>query len=232
MLKDFLLILLLSSFVCFTARAQDWNNRVLETEHFRLETPYGKHYAGLSNLITIRAIDSLAGTLEIIGLFSSKNKSDNDVHLSSINRIDEYTYELQFNALGEHNLILSLNKILDTVIIIAYPLPFVVQLGRYELTKGIILGSGEFKAQSGLLARVTGFDIDAYLTIESFTVVRVRNGRASKPIQNRGANFSGTVLELIRSAFPRDFFLFSKVKVKGPGFKSPVTDSGGRIDIE
>lgn len=79
------------------------------------------------------------------------------------------------------------------------------------------MGSGEMKAQRGVLSVLENFDFDAKCTIESFGVARVP--KRSDPIlaRNEGASFNGNARSIVDAATPGDLYYFDEIKVRCPG---------------
>lgn len=78
------------------------------------------------------------------------------------------------------------------------------------------MGTGEFKAQRGVLSVLENFDFDARCNIESFQVVRIAKRQDPVMASNSGATFTGA-RSMIDAATPGDTYYFDEVKVRCPG---------------
>ncbi len=90
------------------------------------------------------------------------------------------------------------------------------RLGR---STGGSIGSGEFRAQAGLLAILDNFDFDAKCKIDRFEMVYVAPRQDAVPANNQGPVFSGRVRNLISRAKPGDTYYFRDVRAICPGDK-------------
>jgi hypothetical protein len=84
------------------------------------------------------------------------------------------------------------------------------------------MGNGEFKAQGGIAAIMTGLDIDASCETIRYELTYLAKGQAPVTITNLGARFGPEAQALIQKAKPGDQYFFDDVKVRCPG------DVGGR----
>jgi hypothetical protein len=84
------------------------------------------------------------------------------------------------------------------------------------------MGSGEFKAQPGLVAWLDDFPYDVRCQIQSYTLYYIRKRQDRVELKGTGRRFSGNVANAIRSAKPGDAYLFTEVKARCPG------DTAGR----
>lgn len=84
------------------------------------------------------------------------------------------------------------------------------------------MGNGEFKAQSGLIAWLEGFDFDAKCQIQGFKVVRVPKRQDPITVVNPGGKFNADAQRIVRAATPGDTYYFNDVKGRCPG------DNAGR----
>lgn len=89
-------------------------------------------------------------------------------------------------------------------------------------SRGGSMGSGEFKAQRGLIAVLENFDFDAKCDILGFQLVRVPRRQDAQIAVNRGGPYGGEARGLIDQAKAGDTFYFEDVKAKCPG------DASGR----
>jgi gliding motility-associated protein GldM len=84
-------------------------------------------------------------------------------------------------------------------------------------SKGGAMGSGEFKAQRGLIAVLENFDFDAKCDIMGFQLVRVPRRQDAQIATNRGGPYGGDARGLIDQAKAGDTYYFEDVKAKCPG---------------
>ena len=83
--------------------------------------------------------------------------------------------------------------------------------------RGGEIGSGEFKAQGGLIAQLEGFDFDAKCTIQGFNLVYVPKREDPIPAVNGGAKYTDQSQRLVQRAKPGDIYYFENIKAKCPG---------------
>jgi gliding motility-associated protein GldM len=82
------------------------------------------------------------------------------------------------------------------------------------------MGNGEFKAQSGVLAWLEGFDFDAKCQIQSYRLTRVPKRQDPVVIENSGGSFNGQCRSLADAAKPGDIYYIDDVKARCPGDQS------------
>lgn len=82
------------------------------------------------------------------------------------------------------------------------------------------IGSGEFKAQRGVLAILEGFDFDARCEINRFEMVYVAPRQDAVPAQNSGPVYNDKTARLVGRAKPGDTYYFRDVRAKCPGDKN------------
>ena len=82
------------------------------------------------------------------------------------------------------------------------------------------IGSGEFKAQAGVLAILDNFDFDARCAIDRFEMVYVAPRQDAVLSQNQGPRFTAKASRLKGRAKPGDTFYFRDVRAKCPGDKN------------
>lgn len=85
------------------------------------------------------------------------------------------------------------------------------------------MGNGEFKAQGGIAARVTGYDIQANCDMVGFDAYffSKKTGELWKG-HNTGARFEGAVLEKQQAVKPGDWIIFRQFSYRCPGMKEPM----------
>lgn len=91
----------------------------------------------------------------------------------------------------------------------------VTQLGKYS--KNGILSAGEFKAQLGLLVRITGMEMDAQCQVLEFTLFYQNQNNDPIELRNRGGRFQGAVRNAVMSAKAGDRYIFTNVQARCPG---------------
>ena len=82
---------------------------------------------------------------------------------------------------------------------------------------GGAIGSGEFKAQRGVLAILEGFDFDARCDINRFELVYVAPRQDAVLAQNSGPVYNAKTARLTARAKPGDTYYFRDVRAKCPG---------------
>ena len=80
-----------------------------------------------------------------------------------------------------------------------------------------LIGSGEFKAQRGLLAVLDRFDFDARCEIIGFSLTRIERNGDPRSITNKGGIYQAEAKRLVSLAKPGDLYLFDNVRVRCPG---------------
>ena len=100
----------------------------------------------------------------------------------------------------------------------------VMMMSKY---KGGRISVAEFKAQTGIIPMLDGFDFNAKCDVQEFNVVRVRKGDAVEAM-NRSGRFGSEVQRLQEAAQRGDIFYFEKIRVKCPGDTGP-RDMGGMM---
>lgn len=81
---------------------------------------------------------------------------------------------------------------------------------------GGAMGTGEFKAQTGVAAVLKDFDFDAKFQVVSFEVTLAQKNADLQTAQNSGAAFSGGAAGLINQAKIGSIFYFDNIMAKGP----------------
>ncbi len=109
-------------------------------------------------------------------------------------------------------------------------LPVEMQLGARHRSK--TMGNGEFKAQAGIAAVVTGYDIDARCDMMGFDAYffSKKTGELWKG-HNTGPRFEGAVLEKVQAVMPGDWVIFRQMSYRCPGMKEPMF-SGDELIFE
>jgi len=82
------------------------------------------------------------------------------------------------------------------------------------------MGTGEFKGQEGIYAKLENFDFEAKCTVDGFEFARVPKRADPILTLNRGGRFSGQAQTMKNAAIPGDIYYFSKIKARCPGDKA------------
>ncbi len=82
------------------------------------------------------------------------------------------------------------------------------------------MGTGEFKGQEGIYAKLENFDFEAKCTVDGFEFARVPKRADPILTLNRGGRFSGQANTMKNAAKPGDIYYFSKIKARCPGDKA------------
>lgn len=100
-------------------------------------------------------------------------------------------------------------------------LPVEILLGARHRSK--TMGNGEFKAQGGIIAQVTGYDIDAKCDMVGYDAYffSKKTGELWTG-HNTGARFEGAVLEKQQAVLPGDWVIFRQISYRCPGMKQPM----------
>ncbi len=99
-------------------------------------------------------------------------------------------------------------------------LPVEILLGARHRSE--TMGNGEFKAQVGIAAVITGLDIDAKCNMVGYDAhfFSKKPGELWKG-HNTGARFEGAVLEKVQAVKPGDWVVFRQFLYRCPGMKEP-----------
>ncbi len=82
------------------------------------------------------------------------------------------------------------------------------------------MGTGEFKAQGGVIAWLENFDFDARCDIQGFNLVRVPKRQDPVDNPNRGGKYDSKSKRMVMAAKPGDTYYFENVKARCPGDKA------------
>ena len=82
------------------------------------------------------------------------------------------------------------------------------------------MGTGEFKAQGGVIAWLENFDFDARCDIQGFNLVRVPKRQDPVDNPNRGGKYDAKSQRMVQAAKPGDTYYFENVKARCPGDKA------------
>jgi len=82
------------------------------------------------------------------------------------------------------------------------------------------MGTGEFKGQEGIYAKLENFDFEAKCKIDGFEFARVPKRADPILTLNRGGRFAGQANTMKNAAKPGDIYYFSKIKARCPGDKA------------
>lgn len=81
---------------------------------------------------------------------------------------------------------------------------------------GGAMGSGEMRAQRGVLAVLEDFDFDARFNVLGFEMTYAKPRQDLQVITNQGPSFGGPAMGMINKASVGDIFYFDNIRVKGP----------------
>ena len=90
-------------------------------------------------------------------------------------------------------------------------------VARLSKTSGGEMGSGEFKAQGGVVAILENFDFDARCDIQGYTLTYVPKREDPIDSVNPGGRYNDKSQRLVQRAKPGDIFYFDNVKARCPG---------------
>lgn len=82
--------------------------------------------------------------------------------------------------------------------------------------QGGSLGTGEMKAQLGIIAKLKNFDFDARFKVVGFEMTLAERGQDLLTAVNSGAKFSGQAQNLINRAKVGSIYYFDNIRAKGP----------------
>lgn len=80
-----------------------------------------------------------------------------------------------------------------------------------------LIGSGEIRAQKGLIPTLENFDFGARCDIQSYVLYYTRTRQDPVELQGTGNTFPSNVQQAIEQAKPGDQYAFTEVKAKCPG---------------
>ncbi len=81
---------------------------------------------------------------------------------------------------------------------------------------GGTMGTGEFKAQGGIIAALKDFDFDARFDVLGFEMTLAQKGQDLNTVQNAGPRFVGAAANLINQAKVGSIYYFDNITAKGP----------------
>jgi gliding motility-associated protein GldM len=81
---------------------------------------------------------------------------------------------------------------------------------------GGVMGTGEFKAQLGMIAELKDFDFDAKFRVDGFEMTLSQKGQDLQVCSNSGAKFSGSCSALQQQAKVNSVYYFDNIKATGP----------------
>ncbi len=79
------------------------------------------------------------------------------------------------------------------------------------------LGTGPFKAQTGIMAVLENFDFDARCDIQSFELTRVPKREDPVTKMNNGGKYDAQSAAMVNAARPGDVYYYDNVKARCPG---------------
>jgi gliding motility-associated protein GldM len=88
---------------------------------------------------------------------------------------------------------------------------------KLSKSRGGRMGSGEFKAQGGIIPALDNFDFDAKCDIIGFNLVRVPRRQDPEIAVNRSGSYIPDARRIIEKARPGDRFFFENIKCRCPG---------------
>jgi gliding motility-associated protein GldM len=165
-------------------------------------------YIGVDNPVTVAAAGITSSNMSVSFTGCKKKSQKNTSYVITADKPGEATINVKDKSNGK-----------------SFPFKFrvkripdpVVRMGRK--TDGLI-GSGEMKAQPGLIPFLDNFDFDAKCQVQSYTMYYTRKRQDPVEIEGRGGRFTGKVLQAIRAAKPSDQYAFTNVKARCPGDKA------------
>lgn len=93
------------------------------------------------------------------------------------------------------------------------------------------MGSGQFKAQDGILAPIGIFDINGTFAVQSFRMQIVRNGEVVASVLNNGSRFEEKTRAQMDKIQVNDKVIFDQIKVRMPGQEGAITVNTIVIEI-
>lgn len=162
-------------------------------------------YIGVDNPVTVSAAGVSSNQLQVSGsgpiTLSPNGTNKYTVRASSVG---EATITLSAPGLAASQFKFRCKRIPDPVVKLA------------NKTSGK-LGSGEMRAQQGLIPILENFDFDARCEVVGFEMARVAKRQDPMLSANQGGRFGGQSATMISQAAPGDIFYFNNVKVRCPG---------------
>lgn len=180
-------------------------------------------YIGVDNTITIEYDNNLKGSIELIA-------SDTSVQITE-GKSGKYIVRPTKMITG--NLIKLKAKVGEKELTRAfYLLPVPPPIAKVGGKATGYMGSGEMKAQLGVLARFEGFHLDAKSEVKGYTVTRISKDGDQEQVRNVGNRFQTETKTLLRKTLPGDIYLFENIKVSLPGSPASVSVSSIVIRIK
>jgi gliding motility-associated protein GldM len=164
-------------------------------------------YLGVENPISVVAAGTPSGQMKVVADGLKLQALGNGKYMAIAEKAGIATVTVSGGGLSPTSFPYRVKRIPDPVMMMSK-------------SRGGRMSVAEFKAQTGIMAVLEGFDFDAKCTVQDFNVVRVRKGDAVEA-QNRGGKFGSEVQRLQDGAQRGDIFYFEKIKVKCPGDALP-----------
>ncbi len=160
-------------------------------------------YIGVENPITVSAAGVPSAQLKV-ACSGAQMKGSGSKRVITAKKPGTAKITLSGGGLSATNFEFRVKRIPDPV----------VKLGRK--VDGL-MGSGEFRAQKGLLPTLENFDFEARCNIQSYTLYYTRKRKDPVELTGEGNSFKGNVSQVVRQAKPGDQYAFTNVKAKCPG---------------
>ncbi len=163
-------------------------------------------YMGVDNPIAVAAAGVSSNELKVgCSGCESLNKQNDNNYIVRVNKPGEVTINLTAGTMN----------VQKKFRVKPIPDPIPVLSVDFERQSNF-LGSGQMQANSGVIAKLVGFDFDAKCSIQSYVLVRVPK-REDPQQANVSGPSSGEAERLCRMAKPGDFYQFLNIKGRCPG---------------
>ena len=170
-------------------------------------------YIGMYNPLKIKTLKHQEEEIEVTGTGVEIEKEENGKYIITATRPGN----------GKINIKIGDYQTIYNVRVKRIPRPWVM-LGNHE--SGTI-SKVTFKAQSGIGAWITNFDVDAKCKMVSFQLTRITKDGEQETIENIGGRFTETAQKIINKAQSGDIYLFEELRYRCPG----DTFEKGRKDV-
>ena len=164
-------------------------------------------YTGVDNPITIVARGVLLEQLTVQGEGVTVKKEQGDRYTVRATTPGDASITVSGGDLAPKKFIYRIKRFPDPLLC----------LGGNPRNRGGSMGSGEFRAQGGISAQITGMDICGDCSVVSYQITFASKRQDPVTVINAGGRFGPKAQALINRAQPGDQYIFDEVKVKCPG---------------
>jgi hypothetical protein len=154
--------------------------------------------------------------IELVGVVGDEENISVKVNRGNLRKITSSKYVMTASEVGTTRMTIRREgrpPVESTFRIKRVPDPVALVSGKL----GGTMGSGEFKAQGGVVAQLRDFDFDARCQVVSFELTYLAPRRDPITVLNDGARYNSQARRLVNSAKPGDIYYYTNVKAACPG---------------